>query len=249
MRLSAAAESTVGPRPINQDASFFDLELGLVVIADGMGGHNAGEVASRMAVEAVVAFVRETRHGGDLTWPFPYDPSRSPGTNRVLMALRMANRQVHDAGRRQAGHAGMGTTLVVGLIDGDRLNLGHVGDSRAYRLDGARFEQMTTDHTWLNALVAAGGAAAADAHHPMRHVLTNGIGMRADLTPTTAEATLTPGSRWLFCTDGVHGHVDAAQLARSLAAPSAAAAATRVLTAARDAGTSDNATALVLFVD
>lgn len=243
MRLIAAGATDRGPRAINQDALFIDLDLGLLVVADGMGGHNAGEVASQMAVDAVVDFIRATHDGREITWPFPFNPHRSRAFNRMDAALRLANRAVHDAGERTRAHAGMGTTIVATLIDGIRLVLGHVGDSRAYVLRDAQLRQMTADHTLLNAL---GGYAILD--HAMRHVLTNGIGMGTDLEPALAEEALVAGERWLLCTDGVHGYLDAAGLRSALRAPSAQEAADQTVRSALAAGTADNATAVVLTV-
>ena len=247
MRLTAAGASNAGPRPVNQDAHFVDLELGLLVVADGMGGHNAGEVASRMAIDAVVDFIRATHDGRDITWPFPLNPSRSFSVNRVDAALRLANRRVHDAGERDPERAGMGTTIVVILLEEDRVAIGHVGDSRAYVLRGSRLQQLTEDHTWLNALGAAGGTALPN--HPMRHVLTSGIGMGTELTPTVSEQRLARGERWLMCTDGVHGYVDDDALCRAMIASTSDRAADAVVRNALKAGTTDNATAVVLNVD
>jgi serine/threonine protein phosphatase PrpC len=248
MRLTAAGCTEAGPRPLNQDAYFVDLTLGLLIVADGMGGHKAGEVASRMAIEAVVEFIRETGESGELTWPFAFDPARSMAVNRLTVALRIANARVHSAGARDNNQAGMGTTIVAGLVDGARLTIGHVGDSRAYRLRGRRLQQMTQDDTWANALRAA-GANGSIAEHPMRHVLTNGIGMRADLTLAVAEEPLVLGEHWLICTDGVHSYLDQGALDRSFDAASAEAAAQLAVQSALLAGTSDNATAVVLCVN
>jgi PPM family protein phosphatase len=246
VRLSAAGATDPGPRPSNQDAHFVDLDLGLVVVADGMGGHNAGEVASRLAVEAVVEFMRATRDGSEITWPFPFNPAQSMACNRMAAALRAANHRVHAAGERDPARAGMGTTIVAVLIDGDQLVIGHVGDSRAYVWRGGELRQLTEDHTWLNAI---GQTEEALAHHPLRHVLTNGIGMGADLTPTLTQDRLRPGDRWLVCTDGVHGQLDHASLAVVLGGGTAEAAAQTAIRRALDAGTTDNATAVVLNVD
>ncbi len=243
MHLQAAGSTDRGPRAVNQDAHFIDVDLGLLVVADGMGGHNAGEVASQMAVDAVVQFMRATHNGKEIPWPFPFDPHRSRAFNRMDAALRLANRAVHDAGERTRAHAGMGTTIVATLIEGARLVLGHVGDSRAYVLRDAELRQMTADHTLLNAL---GGHAELD--HAMRHVLTSGIGMGTELVPALAEETLVAGERWLLCTDGVHGYLDAAGLHAALGARSAQEAADQTVRRALDAGTADNATAVVLTV-
>jgi PPM family protein phosphatase len=249
MKLSAAGRSEPGPRPSNQDAHFIDLDLGLLVVADGMGGHNAGEVAAKMAVDAVVGFIRASRGDArELTWPFPFDPTQSTAANRLSVALRIANRAVHSAAERNLAHAGMGTTIVAALVDGTQIVIGHVGDSRAYCVKEGQLQQMTEDDTWLNAMLGA-GAAANTIDHPMRHVLTSGIGMRLDVEPSVTEQTLKAGEHWLMCSDGVHGYVDVGALDRALAARSAEAAANVAVESALAAGTSDNATAIVLRVE
>jgi protein phosphatase len=246
MRLTAGGCTAIGRRATNEDADFVDLDVGLLVVADGMGGHKAGEVASRMAIDAVVRFVRETHGATDLTWPFPTDASRSTAANRVLVAIRLANRSVHEAGLANPRYSGMGTTIVVALVDGDRLVIGHAGDTRAYCRTGVSLEQVTEDDTWLNVMKAA-GARPRDQDQPFRHVLTRGVGMRADLVPSIVERPLVVGDRWLICTDGVHGVVEPVELSRALEVPSAQVAARQVVLGALAAGTSDNATAVVLY--
>jgi protein phosphatase len=247
VRFSAAGATDRGPRQSNQDTHLIDVELGLFVVADGMGGHNAGEVASRMAADAVADFIRATHNkGGDITWPFPLDLSRSIGVNRMHVALRLANARVHDAGERDVEHAGMGTTIVAVLVEGDRLIIGHVGDSRAYLWRAGALKQMTQDHTWLNAI----NEGREDIHnHPLRHVLTNGIGMGAELSPTVADEPVLAGDRWLMCTDGVHGYLDKGTLQQLMSGPSVDAIASEVVRRAVSSGTNDNATAVVLNVE
>jgi protein phosphatase len=248
MRLTAAGFTDSGPRPTNQDCYFVDVGLGLFVVADGMGGHNAGEVASRMAVDAVVDFIRTSRLNPQMTWPFPFDPQRSMGANRVEAAIKMANIRVHDAGLGEnPSQTGMGTTLVVLLIEGAQMVIGHAGDSRAYRMRDTGLEQMTVDDTWVNAMLGEGAASAKD--HPMRHVLTSGVGMRLDLVPTVAEERIEPSERWLITSDGVHGYVPPIGLARGLLAGTADDAARRIVHAALDGATSDNSTAVVVRID
>jgi len=223
-------------------------DVGLFVVADGMGGHNGGEVASRLAVEAVVGFIRETHEGGELTWPFAFDPKRSMLANRLSVALRIANARVHQTGAKDPDLEGMGTTIVAALAEGERIVIAHVGDSRAYRLRGGQLLQMTEDDTWLTVLQRAGATSGATSH-PMRHVLTNGIGMRADLTLSVTEEPLTPGDRWLISSDGVHSFLTGRALLQLVSLPCAETAAQRCVESAIAAGSSDNATAVVLYVD
>jgi serine/threonine protein phosphatase PrpC len=245
VRLNAGGATTPGPRASNEDAFFVDLDLGLLIVADGMGGHNAGEVASRMAVDAVVDFIRGTHRAAEITWPFPFDPTRSMSVNRIEAALRVANQRVHDAGEKNADCAGMGTTIVAVLVAEDTVVIGHVGDSRAYVFRDGELQQMTADHTWLNA-IAEGQELLHN--HPLRHVLTNGIGMGADLSPTVVEQRLVAGERWLICTDGVHGSLDRNALQQVMGETSAERAANEAVRCAVAAGTTDNATAVVLNV-
>jgi serine/threonine protein phosphatase PrpC len=220
----------------------------LFLVADGMGGHNAGEVASRMAVDAVVNFIRETHDGGEQTWPFAFDPKRSMLANRLAVALRIANCRVHQAGSGNLNLEGMGTTIVAALAEGERIVIAHVGDSRAYRLRDGQLLQMTEDDTWLTVLQRAGATSGATSH-PMRHVLTNGIGMRADLTLSLAEEPLLGGDRWLISSDGVHSFLTGRALSQLVSRPCAETAAQRCVKSAIAAGSSDNATAVVVQAD
>jgi serine/threonine protein phosphatase PrpC len=247
VRLTAGGATDAGPRPGNQDSHFIDLDLGLFIVADGMGGHNAGDVASHMAVGAVVDFIRATHRGGDITWPFPMNRGLSVPSNRVDVALRIANQRVHDAGETDAERAGMGTTIVVLLVEGGRIVVGHVGDSRAYLWRKGVLQQMTEDHTWLNAIEDAGDEDLQN--HPLRHVLTHGIGMGPDLSPSLFETALEAGDRWLLCSDGVHGVLDHGTLQGTLDAPDPQQAAADVVKRSLAAGTTDNATAIVLNVE
>lgn len=219
--------------------------LGLFVVADGMGGHKAGEVASQLAVETLVEFVKATARSSEQTWPFAYDPNASPGANRLMAGMRLANRKVHDAGQRDAQLAGMGTTIVAALTDANRIVIGHVGDSRAYLLRGGRLLPMTRDHTWVAAMLAAEPNTRTE-DHPMRHVLTSGIGMREDVTPVVIEHPIQAGDSWLLCSDGVHGYTSEDMLAAALRLESVDGAAERAVHAALEGGGSDNATAIVL---
>ena len=240
-----AGRSERGPRALNQDSYFCDAALGLFIVADGMGGHKAGEVASRMAVDTVVDFVRASARSSEMTWPYPYDPARSTGANRLAVGMRLANRKVYESGRSDLQLLGMGTTIVAALVDRTQLVIAHVGDSRAYRLRQDQLEPMTRDHTWLAAMMAAEPNTRTE-DHPMRHVLTNGIGMREDVTPAITEQEIASGDCWMLCSDGVHGYVAEGKLPALLSAASPDAAAEGAVKAALDSGGSDNATAVVL---
>jgi PPM family protein phosphatase len=245
LQVQFAGRSERGPRSLNQDSFFCDSTIGLFLVADGMGGHNAGEVASKLAVETVVQFVNETSSTRNLTWPFSFDPKLSIAANRLSVAMRLANQRVYEAGHSHIELAGMGTTLVAALIDAERLVIGHVGDSRAYRFHGGHLDQMTRDHTWVAAMLAAEPTARTE-DHPMRHVLTNGIGMREDVTPVLSEHPIMKGDSWVLCSDGVHGYIEEHVLSEVLGLESPDAAAADAVRAALEAGGTDNATAVVM---
>ena len=169
--------SEAGSRQSNEDCFFADDELALFVVADGMGGHLAGEVASRLAVEAIENFIRRSEDAGDLSWPCGIDAELTLDGNRVRTAIYLANRRVHRAAESSEDYTGMGTTVVCALIRNGLLTIGHVGDSRLYLMVNGGLRQMTSDDTWIAALTANGNTdPVALANHPMRHVLTSVLG-------------------------------------------------------------------------
>jgi protein phosphatase len=215
-----------------------------------MGGHNAGEVASRLAVQAIREFAAESASGADLTWPFPYETNHSVDANRLLTAVRLANRRVYDQGCGDTSMEGMGTTVVAVLVTGDQAALVGVGDSRIYRFRDNQLEQLTSDDTWLSAIIGVADDDRANSNHPLKHVLTSVVGTRDDLRPDAREEQLRPGDRLILCSDGIHGRLDAEAIASILRAggtPDQLAAALVEEALARR--TSDNATALVIAAD
>lgn len=249
MTLTAGGRTDSGPRALNQDWLDWDLDLGLFVVADGMGGHNAGEVAAHVAIQTIRNFVAESAAPDDLTWPFSYDPSRSMAVNRLLTAVRLANRRVYHEGTTHAAFDGMGTTVVAVLVDDDTAALVSVGDSRIYRWRAGTLEQLTNDDTWLSVVMGLSDETRAESTHPMRHVLTAVVGTRDDVCPPAREEVLQPGDRLLLCSDGVHGRLDVASMTNVLGrggVPDAVAAA--LVAEALAQGTTDNATALVVDV-
>jgi serine/threonine protein phosphatase PrpC len=196
-------------RRTNEDCYAIDGDRGLFVVADGMGGHAAGEVASRLAVEAIVGFVRRTDDTEEFSWPYGIDTTLSYQGNRLRTAIHLANRRVFRAAESHDDYTGMGTTVVSALLSAGLLVVGHVGDSRLYLLREDRFEQLTCDDTWLATVLPGqpGWDPSAAAEHPMRHVLTNVLGAREDTEVHLREVPLEGGERFLLCTDGLHGVV------------------------------------------
>ena len=249
MELTVGSRTDVGPRKMNQDHHGSWPELGLYVVADGMGGHNAGEVASHLAVETIRAFIAESATAADITWPFGLETKNSIDTNRLTTAVRLANRKIYNEGSKSPDLSGMGTTVVAALIAGDRITIVSVGDSRLYRFRQGALEQLTKDDTWLASVLGEKQAEDADPQHPLRHVLTSVVGTKDDVKPGSREEQLVAGDRFLLCTDGVHGKLDATSLTNVLEMTSSASeSADSLVKEALTRGTSDNATALVINV-
>jgi protein phosphatase len=232
-------------RPTNEDCFAIQEELGLCVIADGVGGHNAGEVAARLAVDAVVDAVRDA----DDTWPFGYDPSLSIDGNRLRTAVHLAHVQILEASFSANQYAGMGTTIVVARVAGDgRLSVAHVGDSRLYLMAGRRLRQMTVDDSWMTSMLALDPRADLRLlrQHPLRNALTNVVGARSRTDVHVAEQALSGGEGLLLSTDGVHDVVDDRRLERlMLDDDDPGAIARNVIRTALARGSRDNCTAVV----
>lgn len=249
MELSVGSRTEMGPRTMNQDHLGWWPELGLFVVADGMGGHNGGEVAAHLAVETIHKFIADSAGTPDITWPFGLEVNRSIDVNRLTTAVRLANRRIYSEGSKTPSLSGMGTTVVAALVGGDQVALVSVGDSRIYRLRAGALEQLTSDDTWLASVLGAKEAEDADPGHPLRHVLTSVVGTKDDLKPASREETLQSGDTFVLCTDGVHGRLDTRSISTVLSGTATAAdGAARLVNEAITRGTSDNATALVIKV-
>jgi serine/threonine protein phosphatase PrpC len=240
--------SEAGARAGNEDCYFADDALGLFIVADGLGGHLAGEVASRLAVDSLEHFMRRSEDSSDLSWPLGIDANLSLEGNRVRTALHLAHRRVLRAAEGSEEYTGMGTTAVCAFIRGGQLVVGHVGDSRLYLLARGALCQLTTDDTWIAALAASGTAdPAALATHPMRHVLTNVLGASEQVEIHVSEHPLTGGEVLLLCSDGVHDVLDPTALVQLLSSASDPHTAARAVAgAAIERGTHDNVTALLV---
>jgi protein phosphatase len=236
-------------RKSNEDTFLAEPALRLFAVADGMGGHNAGEVASRLAVEALGGFIRRSAADTDFSWPYGLDRTLSFDANRLRTAILLANRRVFRAAENTDDYNGMGTTLVAMLIDGGRVSVGHAGDSRLYHFSKGQLDQVTRDDSWAASILAQDPSLKAEdiARHPMRNVLTNVIGARDGVEVHLADRDLRGGDVLLLCTDGLHGSLDTAAIAGILASARDPESAARTLvTAALDRGSRDNVTALVV---
>ena len=236
-------------RPTNEDAMHWDPDAGLFVVADGMGGHQAGEVASQLAIESIRTFLDASRSDRDLTWPYGFNPHLSFNGNRLVTAVKLANHRVFQAGEEQQQYAGMGTTIVAAVVEKDQLTFCGVGDSRLYLMGPGTFVQLTHDDSWVATVLAhePGVDEAALAQHPMRHVLTNVVGARDETEVEVGECPLRGGETLLLCSDGLHGTLDDATIQLILAAGgSVKDLSERLVTAALERHATDNVTALLV---
>lgn len=203
----------------------------LLVVADGMGGSNAGEVASRMVVEAVVRVLAETT---------AHDPAEA-----LREAVEIANAEVHEHSRSRVDLSGMGTTCTVVGLKGDRVSIAHVGDSRAYLIRHGQIRQLTSDHSLVAQLVARKQITAEQAKvDPRRNVVTRsvGVGSAVDVDAETLPDPLLPGDTILICSDGLHGQVTDADLARIGSGESLDRACRELIALANQNGGPDNIT-------
>ncbi len=234
MRFTWAARTDVGQmRDHNEDAVWpaedgESAELVVSGVADGMGGHAGGEVASTMAIETAVTV------GGDPT-----------------MRIQAANLAVLDAARERPRLTGMGTTLTIGVFDpeGD-LDIAHVGDSRAYLIRDGEIDQITTDHSYVGEMIAAGRLSPDEAeNHPYRSVLTRAVGLDPTVEVDAYGVVLEPGDRVLLCSDGLTTMIPDDQVVEIMAAvDDPAGAADALVTAANEAGGVDNISVVVVDI-
>ena len=249
--VSSFGVSHAGPvRQTNEDCFLSDQDLSLFVVADGMGGHAAGEVASRVAIEAIDNFIRRSSDSEDFSWPCGIDGTLTFDGNRLRTAIYLANRRVFRLAEGDDDYTGMGSTVVCALIRDSHLTVGHVGDSRLYLLSNGVLTAQTRDDTWAATILGGLGQAddpGAIARHPMKHVLTNVLGAREQADIHILERELQDGDMLLLCSDGIHNVLDDPTLSRLMAGDTPVdVVANSMIEAAIERRTRDNVTAIVL---
>lgn len=232
-------------RPGNEDSYLVAPELGLLAVADGMGGAAAGEVASRMTVDAVRCAFEEA----DVTWPgaMREEPAPSPGLPRLVAAVERANVRVHAAARADSGKVGMGTTFTALLVLDGHGAVAHVGDSRLYRLRAGRLERLTRDHTLIDDFVRRGVLTPEEAERsPYKHTITRAVGVESTIDVDRRYLGTLPGDVLLLATDGLHGAIGDDDITAILQTePELTRAASQLIEATLDAGAPDNVTVVL----
>jgi protein phosphatase len=233
-------------RKTNEDAMIWDMAIGFIGVADGMGGHKAGEIASVLALDSVRAFLQDSARTDDVGGEHGDDTQLSPTASRLTTAIKLANRRVFQASQARPDCRGMGTTLLAAIVRNGVVTFASVGDSRIYLYDGSRLRQLTRDDSWVVMLAKQCGVdQSALRTHPMRNVLTNVIGAQSETQVHLDELALGDATL-VFCTDGLHGAVsDDAMLGILKGEPDLQKAATALIRAALDDGGRDNVTVVL----
>lgn len=252
MKLRYAGLTHVGmKRTHNEDNLALLPEESLYIVADGMGGHASGEVASQMAVETIMSFFRMTTRDEEVTWPFKEEKNLRYDENRLVAAIKFSNQRIFEAAAREARFKGMGTTIVTAFFTQGGAYLGHVGDSRGYRLRDGIIEQITDDHSLLNDYIKANKLTADEIENfPHKNVIVRALGMKDSVQVDVNRIDPKAGDYYLLCSDGLSGMVTDEQI-RDItleAYGDLEKACEELVSAANDAGGTDNITvALVQF--
>jgi protein phosphatase len=237
-------------RSNNEDSVMATPVCGIAVLADGMGGYNAGEVASGMATALL---------GTELEKSFlersPSSPDVASGGSWAHAALTAeiakTNGAIYQAAQSQPQYAGMGTTLVIGVFHDDKVTVAHIGDSRLYRLRGEEFSQITRDHSLLQEQIDGGIITAEQARHSQnRNLVTRAVGVDPEVQPEIHDYDVRPGDVYLFCSDGLNDMVDDEEIAMTVGALSAnlELCATQLIQMANDNGGRDNVSVILVKI-
>lgn len=234
-------------RPNNEDNFAIEQGLGLFIVADGMGGHNSGEVASDLATTTVRDFARKMLGGQKSLVPEGGTPGLSPRARQLEYFIRSANTLIYEKGRAFPKDAGMGTTIVAAIIDKNSLTVAHVGDSRLYLYRRGELLQLTVDHSLVSEQVQRGHISAEEAQHSnFQNILTRALGVEPEVAIDIADHPLVPGDLVLAASDGLTKMLNDAEIAAIMRAeeePSRIVDA--LISRSRDAGGVDNVTVVV----
>lgn len=237
-------------RDHNEDSATMETARGFFIVADGMGGHAAGEVASAMAVETVKKTLEEAQPEIDAFKRAPTDTGRRELVQLLQSAVLQAHQAVFQRGQNESDKTGMGTTLDVVFIAGPEAFVAHVGDSRTYLIREGKSSQITTDHTVAEVLVIEGKLTIEEAQvSPLRTILVNAIGVSADVGVEMAHVQLRRGDRMLLCSDGLHDYFPTdEEISQRLSADKPGDALKEMVELAKTRGGHDNITGVAIYV-
>jgi protein phosphatase len=238
-------------RPHNEDSVGVEMDAGLFIVADGMGGHAAGEVASRAAVHTLSDFVVKSINDHNFTWPFGFEERLTFNENLMQTATLLANRKVCQIAEENSECLGMGTTLAAMVVREQQAVIAHVGDSRVYRFRGSEMDLLTTDHSWVNEQLQRNVLTEEEARtHRWRNVITRALGNRPDIDADLRSVATRPGDLFLLCTDGLTTMVDDLKIAQILDDPKLEpeAGCRALIDAANEAGGADNISVILVRI-
>jgi PPM family protein phosphatase len=252
MRVRFAGDSNVGmKRAHNEDSFYLPESERLAIVADGMGGHASGEVASRMAVETISGFFKATQEEQQLTWPFKMDKGHRYDVNRMVTAIKLANLKIHEQAQKDPRCHGMGTTVVSALFVDDALVVGHVGDSRLYRRRDGVFEQITEDHSLLNDYIKMKHLSPDEvAAFPHKNVIVRALGMKDTVQVDVHVDAPRLGDVYIICSDGLSGMVKDEEMSEvSASEPDLDVLCEKLITSANKNGGLDNITVVAVRLE
>lgn len=237
-------------RNLNEDSIEVNEPLRLFAVADGMGGHAAGEVASRTAIHTIREFVGQTPIYRDMHWPLGVHDPFNLGENILQTAVELANLRLCQLSSQNEVYNGMGTTLAAIYAPDRRVHIAHVGDSRVYRRRGGHLEQLTSDHSWVNEQIKRNLITEDEArNHRWRNIITRALGNhREKLEIDLKSVPIQPGDVFLLCSDGLTGMVDDQAIAEILdqAGEDLEVASDALVQAANEAGGEDNISVVLI---
>jgi PPM family protein phosphatase len=249
MKIDVSGQTHVGmKRNHNEDNLLLFPEERLFVVADGMGGHSSGEVASKIAVEELAEFFKLTGEDHDVTWPYKMDKSRNYDENRLATAIKLANSRIYERASSDQKYKGMGTTIVTVHFSKDAVAcVGHVGDSRVYFFRDGVLKQITEDHSLLNDYLKAKKLTTEEIEaFPHKNVIVRALGMKDSVQVDISRVEPREGDVFLLCSDGLSGMVTDEHIAEVLRAQSDLDIACQTLIEAANAnGGNDNVTCVL----
>jgi protein phosphatase len=218
MKIQFAGSTHVGMKRTHNEDSFFLLgDENLYIVADGMGGHASGEVASQIAVETLANFFIDTSRDEEITWPYKEERYFNYDQNRLCTGVKLSNRRVYETAQSDLRYRGMGTTVVALMCGANGAYIGHVGDSRGYLIRAESIALLTEDHSLLNDYLKLHDLSPQEVEaFPHKNVIVRALGMKDTVDVDMSELDPRPGDTYLLCTDGLSGMVSEADMLREV---------------------------------
>ncbi len=237
-------------RKKNEDRFLVNDELGLYIVADGMGGHAGGEEASRMAVETIEKVITRLKDDLDATLPYAYEEKIPPAARGLKYSVRLAGEKIYRKARQSPEYQGMGTTVTALWLEAKEAHIAHVGDCRGYLLRDGKIGQLTEDHSWVQQQVDAGIISPEEAReHELRNIITRSVGFEEDVKIDTYSKDLKPGDIHLICSDGLSNPVSEVELNEITLSSTPEMACQQMVDLANERGGRDNITVVIVRVE